>query len=397
MRYNFDEIIHRQATNALNTDGFRGYLFKNDPNIKLAYRDEELIRMWLADMEFATPPPVIEAIKDRLDKKIFGYTRVFDPAYYQAFTRWTRDYYGWTFEEEDLVFSHGIVPAIHSLVSYICRPGDKLMIMTPSYAPFKKSAQLNGVELVSCPLIEREGHYTIDFDDLEEKAQDPKMKLCIFCHPHNPTGRLWTEEELISFGEICLDNDLFIISDEVHCDLLRSGLSHTPLARLFPKTDRIITCMAPSKTFNMAGFLFSNIIIPNDEIKKTWKTRQSSSINPLSLVAAQAAYTHCHDWLDQLKTYLDDNFKFVKEFIDHHLPQAVFHIPQATYLAWIDLGAYVAQDINLTLYFAKNAGVLLEGGDMFVSNADGFIRLNIACPRSLLQEGLERIAKLLKK
>lgn len=395
MKYNFDEVIDRKGTNALNTDGFREYLFGAGANTELPYKDDDFIRMWVADMEFATPPEVIDAVKDRLDKKIFGYTKVFDPEYYNVFSKWTQDYYGWSFKREDLVHSDGIVPALYSLVEYICRPGDKVLIMTPSYASFKRSVDANKTELVCSHLIEEGGNYTIDFEDLEAKAKDPRMKLLIFCNPHNPTGRVWTEEELKRVGEICLANDVFIISDEIHCDLLRSGLNHTPLAKLFPETDRIITCMAPSKTFNMAGLMFSNIIIPNDEIMKIWKSRFHSFFNPLSITASQAAYEHCHNWLEELKIYLDDNFKFTKLFLDEHLPRAVFNIPESTYLAWIDVSAYIEKDTNLTLYFAKNAGVLLEGGDMFVSNADGFIRLNIACPRSILKEGLDRIIKLL--
>ncbi len=393
----FDEIIDRKGTNALNTDGFKKYLFGADSEMQFPYKDEEFVRMWLADMEFATPNPILDAIKDRLDKKILGYTKMFDPKYYDVFSKWTKDYYGWSFQREHLTHSDGIVPALHALVNYICKPDDKVLIMTPSYASFKRSVVSNDVELVCSHLTEKDGHYTIDFEDFEAKTKDPKMKLFIFCNPHNPTGRVWTDEELKRVGQICLDNDVFIISDEIHCDILRSGLTHTPLAKLFPKSDRIITCMAPSKTFNIAGMMFSNIIIPNDKIMEIWKSKFHSFFNPLSIAASKAAYEHCHDWLEKLKTYLDDNFKFTKDYLDENLPNTVFNIPESTYLAWIDVSAYVPEDTNLTLYFAENAGVLLEGGDMFVSNADGFIRLNIACPRAILKEGLDRISKVLNK
>lgn len=221
------------------------------------------------------------------------------------------------------------------------------------------------------------------------------MTLCIFCNPHNPTSRVWSDEELKKAGRICLDNGLWIISDEIHCDLLRTGRSHTPLAKLFPETDRIVTCMAPSKTFNLAGLMFSNIIIPSDELRAKWNAKHYGFENPLSIAAAKAAYIHGEEWLNQLKAYLDGNFEFTKQYLEKHLPKAVYRIPEATYLTWVNIGAYVPKDVNLPLHFANNAGVLLEGGNMFVANSDGYIRLNLACPRSVLEEGLKRISDLL--
>jgi cysteine-S-conjugate beta-lyase len=394
VRYNFDEIIDRKGTNALNTDGFKDYIFKSSDMV-FPYADDEFIRMWVADMEFATPPEVIQAVKDRLDKRIFGYSKIFDPNYYLTVTNWTQRQYNWTFEKEHLVTSPGIIPALYELVEYICKPDEKVLIVTPSYAYFKLAADYNHIELVCSNLVNQQGYYTMDWDDLEEKAKDEKVSLCIFCNPHNPTGRVWTTEELERFGNICLENDVWIISDEIHCDLLRNGQVHTPLAKRFPNTDRIITCMAASKTFNMAGMMFSNIIIPNKEIRATWQARHYSMENPLSIAATQAAYEHGDEWLKQLKDYLDDNFALVKQYLDQHLPKAVFRIPEATYLAWVDISAYLPEEENLPLYFANNAGVLLEGGNMFVANSDGYIRLNVACPRSILEEGLKRIAEAL--
>jgi len=398
MKYNFDEMIDRRGTNAMSTDGFREYIFHAPPTMKFPYADEEFIRMWVADMEFATPPEIIQAVKDRLDKRIFGYTKVFDPEYYESFLGWTQRYYGWSFRKEHLVTSAGIVPALFELIPILCKPDEKILIHTPSYAFFKHAADFNNIEVVCSDLIvDENGYYTIDFKDFEEKAKDEKVKLCIFCNPHNPTGRIWTEEELKKTGEICLKNDLWIISDEIHCDLIRTGYEHTPLAKVFPDTDRIITCMAPSKTFNMAGFMFSNVIIPNDEIRAIWGQRHYLTDNPLSIAAAQAAYTKGDEWLKQLKIYLDDNFEFTKQYQEEHLPKAVFRIPEATYLAWVNINAYVSKDVELPLLFANNAGVLLEGGNMFVANSDGYIRLNLACQRSVLEEGLKRICGLLNK
>lgn len=395
MKYDFDEIIDRKSTNAMNTDGFREYIFHAPPDMKFPYEDDEFIRMWVADMEFATPPEIIDEMKQRLNKRIFGYTKVFDPEYYKAFLNWTEHYYGWSFKKEDLVTSNGIIPALYELVGHICKADEKVLILTPSYAYFKYAADFNKIETVYSTLINTDGYYTINFEDLKKKASDPKTTLCIFCNPQNPTGRVWTVEELKEFGQICLDNNMTIISDEIHCDLLRTGITHTPLAKLFPDTDKIITCMAPSKTFNLAGLMFSNILIPNKEIMELWKSRHYSFENPLSIAAAKGAYTHCQEWLVQLKAYLDNNFEFTRHYLETHLPKAVYRIPEATYLAWVDINAYISKDTDLPLYFANNAGVLLEGGNMFVADSDGYIRLNVACPRATLEEGLKRICKLL--
>ncbi|MFK4435378.1 MalY/PatB family protein [Paenibacillus sp. RC21] len=395
MKYDFDEVIDRRGTNAMNTDGFREYIFKAEGDMVFPYKDDEFIRMWIADMEFATPPEIIEAIKERLDKRIFGYSQVFDPNYYLAVVGWTQRYYNWTFSEEQLVTSPGIIPALYELAEYICKSDEKVLILTPSYAFFKAAADYNGLELVCSELINQEGHYTINYEDLEAKARDEKVSVCIFCNPHNPSGRVWTKEELQRVGKICLENEVWIISDEIHCDLLRNGQVHTPMAKLFPDSDRIITCMAPSKTFNMAGLMFSNVIIPNETLRGTWKARHYGFKNPLSIVATQAAYLHGDEWLRQLKNYLDENFIFTKQYLNRYLPEAIFHIPEATYLAWVDISAYVPKEENLPLFFANHAGVLLEDGKMFVANAEGYIRLNLACPRSTLEEGLRRICKVL--
>jgi len=396
MKYNFDEIIDRKETNAMNTDGFREYIFHASDDMTFPYTDDEFIRMWVADMEFATPPEIIQAIKERLEKRIFGYTKVFDPNYYLTVANWAQRHYNWTFEKKHLVTSPGIIPALYELVEYICKPDDKVLIVTPSYAFFKHAANYNHLEVVSSDLVNQQGHYTMNFDDLEKKAKDEKVSLCIFCNPHNPSGRVWLPEELQKFGDIFLTNNVWIISDEIHCDLLRNGKVHTPLAKIFPETDKIITCMAPSKTFNMAGLMFSNVIIPNEELRAVWQARHYSFENPLSIAATQAAYQYGDEWLKQLKNYLDDNFMFAKHYLDCHLPKAVFRIPEATYLAWVNINAYLPKEENLPLYFANNAGVLLEGGNMFVANSDGYIRLNLACPRSILEEGLRRICEVLR-
>jgi len=393
MKYNFDKIINRQGTNAMSTDGFKDYLFEGGSELNLPCAEEDLISMWIADMEFAIAPEIIDALKKRLDQGILGYSQVFGSEYKNSFLNWTKSRYDWECHPEHIVTSYGVVPALYDLIKYICKPNEKVLIATPSYAFFKHAADANKIELVYADLICEHGNYSIDFEDFRSKAADENVSLFILCNPHNPTGRVWTKEELKQLGEICLENQVMIIADEIHCDLLRAGKKFTPLAKLFPESDQIITCMAPSKTFNLAGFMFANIIIPNDDLRETWREDHLPINNPLSIVAAQAAYTYGEDWLNELTTYLDHNFDVLEKYLEEHLPKSVFKIPDSTYLAWVNIQAYLPDEENLTLFFANNAGVLLEGGNMFVANSDGYIRLNLACPKSRLEEGLNRITK----
>ena len=287
--------------------------------------------------------------------------------------------------------SNGVIPALYELVEYICAADEKVLFFTPSYAYFQYAADHNDRETIVSDLRQQRGRFVIDFDDFEAKAADPQVSLVILSNPHNPTGRIWTEEELRKIGELALKHDLWIISDEIHCDLLRVGRQHIPLAKLFPDNDKIITCMAPSKTFNLAGLMLSNIIIPNEELRSVWLTRHYNFDNPLSIAAAQAAYEKGSQWLTELSVYLDENFRLTQDYLAKHLPAAKMEISEATYLAWVDVSAYFSAEEDLPLFFAYEAGVLLEGGNMFVANSDGFIRLNLACPQAVLAEGLQRI------
>jgi len=235
------------------------------------------------------------------------------------------------------------------------------------------------------------GRYSIDFDDFATKVADPQVRMFFLCHPHNPTGRVWTESELRQMATLCFENDVVVVSDEIHCDLLRHGVAHTPLAKLFPDSDQIITCMSPSKTFNLAGLGFAMVIIPNGEIRDVWIERNSPLVNPVSVAAATGVFRDGHHWHDELRTYLDANLAYVQQTLAERLPDAVFEIPDATYLAWINLSAYFEPETNLTRHFAEVAGVILEGGDMFISDGDGHVRVNVACPRSVLAKGLDRI------
>ena len=391
--YNFDEIIERRNTNAMNTDGFRDYIFHADETMEFPYKDEEFIRMWVADMEFATPDVVIEGIEKRLKNRIFGYTRVFSKDYYDAFALWCQKRYDWDFNRDELVMSNGIIPALYELVDYICEKDEKILFLTPSYAYFKYAADFNDRESVCSDLINHDGYYEIDFEDLEKKASDDKIKLLILCNPHNPTGRVWRKEELERLAHIIEKHQLWVLSDEIHCDLIRQNQKHIPLGKVMPTYKQLITCMAPTKTFNLAGLMISNIIIRDKRLKQKWLKRHYNFDNPLSIAAAQSAYEKGEEWLKELQKYLDNNFKLTEEYLKEHLPKAKFNISEATYLAWIDLSAYFDSDEHLPLFFAYKAGVLLEGGNMFVQNSDNFIRLNLACPKATLLEGLRRICE----
>ena len=272
--------------------------------------------------------------------------------------------------------------------------------MTPAYVFFLHSGEYNIGALVMSPLKKENGRFEIDFEDLEKKAADPKVRLLMLCNPHNPAGRIWTEDELKRIAAIVEKNDLWVVSDEIHCDLIRTGLRHIPMGKIMPDYDKLITTMSASKTFNLAGMLFSNIIIRSNEERQRFQDRDKNigAANPLSIAAHKAAYEHGAQWLEELKAYIDDNFRMVDEFLGENIPDAVFTIPEATYFAWVDMGKVLPDVEDLPLFFANNAGVLLEGGDgLFVDNAKGYIRLNLAMPRATIRTGLERMAEAIRK
>lgn len=417
MRYDFDEMIDRRKTNSENVEGFRAYMFPDDPDLKLPVADDELIRMWVADMDFAVAPEICDAIRARVDRKILGYTGVFDNSYYDAFADWCRQRYGWEFPREQLVFSQGVVPALYELVEDITEPGDKVLFLSPSYGPFKHACRRSGRVPVVSPVVGTEDGFTVDMEDFETKASDPDVKLVIWCNPHNPTGRVWSEEEAQAVAGTVERNGLWIISDEIHCDLTRKGQRHVPMGKVMPDYEKLVTCMAASKTFNLAGTMFSNIIIRDEALRKTFvrNDKLGGMVNPLSLEACRAAYEKGGPWLHELREYLDGNFAFAVDFIRENMPGAVCHIPQATYLLWVDMrrclpdiaspsgGSGVSGSSGssgssggggLSRFFAEKAGVLVESGNrLFVDNAEGFVRINLATPRAVVREGLARMAK----
>ena len=402
MTYDFDEIIDRKHTNALNTDGFRGYIFGDtEGKMKFPFKDDEFVRMWVADMEFAMCPDVIQAIKDRADKRIIGYSQVFEPDFYEAYNAWNQKMYGWTYPKEEICFSLGIIPALYMLVDLLLGDHDYAIINTPAYGYFQHPIDERHKHAIHNKLkCDAQGNWTIDFDALEKDASNPFAKLLIWCNPQNPTGRVWTEEELRKVAAIVEKHNLWIISDEIHCDLLRQGVKHIPMAKIMPEYKKLITCTSVSKAFNMAGMMFAEIIIRDEELRKLYISETNTyamNLNPLSIAAHQAAYEHGSEWLDQLKAYLDGNFQFVKDTLDRELPDITFQIPQATYLAWVNMNPYLGDVEDIPDFMANKAGVLLEGGDaLFVDNAKGYIRLNLAMPRVIVDKGLQRIVKAVK-
>ena len=403
MKYNFDEIVDRRHTNALNTDGFRGYIFHDFEGKKtFPFKDDEFVRMWVADMEFAMCPDIIQAIKDRADKRIIGYSQVFEPEFFQAYNAWSEKMYGWTYPREEICFSLGIIPALYTLADLLLGDHDYAIINTPAYGYFQHPIDERHKHAIHNKMIcDDKGHWSIDFDSLERDAANPLAKLLIWCNPQNPTGRVWTEEELKKVAAIVEKYNLWIISDEIHCDILRQGIRHIPMAKIMPDYKKLITCTSASKCFNMAGMMFAEIIIRDKGLRDLYigtTNAYAMNVNPLSIAAHQAAYEHGSEWLDQLRTYLDSNFQFVKDTFVRDLPDITFQIPQATYLAWVNMNPYLGDVEDIPDFMANKAGVLLEGGDaLFVDNAKGYIRLNLAMPRSIIAEGLKRIVKAIKE
>lgn len=386
MKYDFDKNIPRDGTNS----GKWEFM-----NVLTEHANKDTLPFWVADMDFACPPQVLESMHKRVEQQIFGYS-LHDQAYLESVQGWIKRRFEWQVKTQDIFLSGGVLPAIRALISAFTKEGEGVIIQRPVYHPFTNIVLELNRELSNNALLNNDGYYSIDFDDLEQKAKEPNNKVMLFCSPHNPVGRVWTETELMKVGQICLDNDVLLISDEIHWDLVRKDVKHVPIATLFPDSDKIITCTAPSKTFNMAGLHMSNIIIQNPDYQDKWSKQVGLVLpNPIGISAVKAAYDHSEEWLEELKHYLDDNFAFVDTFIKKHLPQAKFTIPDGTYFVWLDLSGYGFSAEELDELMIKKANVLLEGGSMFGPEGGQFQRINIACPRSLLKEGLQRIANAL--
>ena len=390
--YNFDEIIDRTGTSATKMES----LPKGCP--------DDALPLWVADMDFACAEPILKALHERIDKKIFGYTMYDTDECLGAVLNWYKKRYGWEEQKENLFFCGGIVSAYAVLLNLLTKEGEGVVIQRPIYYPFTMKANSNGRQIVDSPLIYADGNYTIDFDDLDKKMAEPNNKVLVFCSPHNPAGRVWTEEEIRKVVDICKKYDKWIICDEIHCDLLRCGMTFHPILKVAPDyADRIAVCTAPSKTFNLAGMKTSNIVIHNKELQAAWKELIGGKLSmngagTLGLTAMIAAYNEGEEWLEQLKEYLDGNFAYIDAFLKEHLPKAHMVPSEGTYLAWIDFNGYVDGDAEkLEEIMQKKARVALDEGYIFGDAGRGFERINIATPRSVVEDCMDRILKAFKE
>ena len=392
MKYNFDEIIDRSGTSATKMES----LPKGCP--------DDALPLWVADMDFACAEPILKALHERIDKKIFGYTMYDTDECLGAVLNWYKKRYGWEEQKENLFFCGGIVSAYAVLLNLLTKEGEGVVIQRPIYYPFTMKANSNGRQIVDSPLIYADGNYTIDFDDLDKKMAEPNNKVLVFCSPHNPAGRVWTEEEIRKVVDICKKYDKWIICDEIHCDLLRCGMTFHPILKVAPDyADRIAVCTAPSTTFNLAGMKTSNIVIHNKELQAAWKELIGGKLSmngagTLGLTAMIAAYNEGEEWLEQLKEYLDGNFAYIDAFLKEHLPKAHMVPSEGTYLAWIDFNGYVDGDAEkLEEIMQKKARVALDEGYIFGDAGRGFERINIATPRSVVEDCMDRILKAFKE
>ncbi len=390
MPFNFDEIINRRETDSIKYDFA---VLRNKP--------ADILPLWVADMDFQTPPAVIEALTARARHGIFGYSDGRD-AYYAAVQNWFWEHFGWDTEPEWIVKTPGIVFALSIAVRAFTQPGDAVLIQPPVYYPFTEVVRQNERKLIKNELVYEEGRYRIDFEDFERKIIENGVKLFILCSPHNPVGRVWTKEELTMIGELCLKHNVLVISDEIHADFTYPGHPHTMFASLDQRfAQNSITCTAPSKTFNLAGLQISNIFIPQQELRQ--KFRQEirrvgySQPNVMGLDACRAAYEHGTPWLNELRTYLLQNLLFVRDYIAKNMPKVRLVEPEGTYLIWLDFRELGLSGKTLDDLIIYKAGLWLDPGEMFGEGGEGFQRINIACQRATLEEALMRLARALQE
>ena len=358
------------------------------------------IPMWVADMDFRAATPIIEALSRRVSHGVFGYTQVPD-AYYEAIIHWFARRHSWHIDREWIIYTSGVVPALSAVVKALAQPGDKVIIQTPVYNCFFSSIRNNGCIIEENPLV-YDGHtYHIDFHDLERKAADPSARLLVVCNPHNPAGRVWTPDELERMNDICLRHGVRVVSDEIHCELVMPGHRFTPFASISPACqDNCITLNSPSKSWNIAGLQIANIICNNPDIRqridRAININEVCDVNPFGVVALIAAYNECGYWIDQLCEYLHDNYVFLCHYLGSHLPQVGITTLEGTYLVWVDIRPLGIGSDEVTEKLLHEGKVLVNNGTMYGQTAgEGFIRINIACPRAQLEEALKGICQTL--
>lgn len=386
--YNFDEIIDRRGTNCVKYD-----------QLEERFGDGNLIPLWVADMDFRTPDFIVNALRERCDHEIFGYTFDSDE-YYQSIINWVHYKHDWNIKREWLSYIPGIVKGIAFAVLCFTEKGDKIIIQPPVYHPFRIVPESLGREIVYNPLILGEEGYQMDFEQLEQVIDD-RCKLLILSSPHNPGGVVWGKETLIRLAEICARRGVLVISDEIHAEMAFPQYKHRPFASVSQEAaNNSITFMAPSKTFNIAGIVTSYAIVPNEILRKRFYSfLEAGEFNAgtiFAYTATIAAYTYGAEWLQQMRNYIMDNVRFVNDYLKYHIPSIKVYQPQASFLVWLDCRELRLPQEELVTLFIKKAGLALNDGAMFGPGGEGFMRLNIGCPRSVLEQALDALKKALK-
>lgn len=387
--FDFNELIPRRGTNSYKWDGAA---------------DERVLPLWVADMDFRTAPEIIDALRDRVEHGIFGYTRVPD-TYYEAVTGWFARRHGWTIDREWIIYTSGVVPALSATIKALTRAGDRVLVQTPVYNCFFSSIRNNGCLVEENRLIYEDGTYRIDFDDLERKAADPRVTLMLLCNPHNPAGRVWTSDELMRIGDICLRNGVRVVADEIHCELVFPPHRHVPFASLADDfgsraaefMTNTVVCVSPSKAFNIAGLQIANIIAADPDVRRkidrAINDNEVCDVNPFGVEALIAAYNKGEAWLAALLEYLCGNYRFLKEYFAAHMPQLTVTRLEGTYLVWVDCRRLGLTSEALCRRMLDEQLLWLNEGTMYGAAGEGFVRINIACPRSRLEEALERMSR----
>jgi cysteine-S-conjugate beta-lyase len=388
MQYNFDEIIERNGTSSLKYDGKKKY-----------FGTDDVLPMWVADMDFRSPDFIIQALEKRLSHGILGYN-IKPAGFYTSIVNWMKRRFDWEINPDWISFTPGVVSALNFGVLSLTKPGEKVIIQTPVYAPFFKVVKNHGRELIVNQLKLQNGHYVMDLDNLQSQI-DKDTKAFILCSPHNPAGRVWQKEELLALGEICLKNNLLVIADEIHSDLILKGHQHVPFASLSKElADITITCMAPSKTFNIAGLASSVIITSNPELKQRFEELPNGldlyNGNLFGIEALQAAYTHGDEWLAQLLEYLNGNMDLLEKNLKQHFPKIKMIRPEGTYLVWLDCRDMGMTPAELRNFFIHDVKLGMNSGTDFGPGGEGFMRINVGCPRITIVEALKRLKTAIK-
>lgn len=384
MKYNFDEIIPRRGTCSYKWDSTDA---------------SDILPMWVADMDFRTATVVVEALQRRVAHGIFGYTKV-PQTYYDAVVNWFGKRHDWQLNRDWIIYTTGVVPAVSAIIKALTVPGNRILVQTPVYNCFFSSIRNNGCKIVDNPLIYTNASYHIDFSDLEMKASDPEVKLFLLCNPHNPAGRVWTRQELTRIGEICLRNDVLVVADEIHCELVYPGHRYVPFASICEEFRmHSVTCTSPSKAFNLAGLQIANIISSDEnmrmKIDKAININEVCDVNPFGVEALIAAYNNGADWLDELKKYLQANYNYLKTYFGEYLPQFPVLPLEGTYLVWIDCSSLKYSSKEIEQLLLEKEKLWINASSIYGETGNRFIRINIACPRQMLVDGLSRLKQAL--